>query len=124
MVLDQGKIVEKGKHQELLEKRGYYYDLWIKQVGDRQKATLEKPLFLNEPTGKTFGPLTLFYFNNACYTLYLHVRRLQFERLKQNKPEQSPFRKNLAAVEHNHVFINDFDTIYLYQSLSVSNRLI
>lgn len=53
VVLDQGKIVEKGTHQELLEKKGYYYDLWIKQVGDRQKATLQKPFFLNEPTGKT-----------------------------------------------------------------------
>lgn len=53
VVLDQGKIVEKGKHQELLEKKGYYYDLWIKQVGDRQKATLQKPVFLNKPIGKT-----------------------------------------------------------------------
>nr|MDH3091839.1 hypothetical protein [Bacillus velezensis] len=53
VVLDQGKIVEKGKHQELLEKKGYYYNLWIKQVGDRQKATPQKPFFLNEQTGKT-----------------------------------------------------------------------
>lgn len=53
VVLDQGKIVENGKHQELLEKKGYYYDLWIKQVGDRQKAALQTAPFPNEPIGKT-----------------------------------------------------------------------
>ncbi len=33
IVLDKGKIVEKGNHSELLEKKGIYCDLWKVQVG-------------------------------------------------------------------------------------------
>lgn len=33
-VMDNGKIVEKGTHGELLDKRGYYYDLWSIQSID------------------------------------------------------------------------------------------
>lgn len=33
IVLDQGKIVEDGTHKELLEKKGYYYNLWSHQAG-------------------------------------------------------------------------------------------
>lgn len=33
MVFDQGKIVEDGKHEELLEKKGMYKRLWDAQVG-------------------------------------------------------------------------------------------
>lgn len=32
IVLDKGKIVEDGAHQELLDKKGMYYDLWNHQV--------------------------------------------------------------------------------------------
>ncbi|MBV5260480.1 ABC transporter ATP-binding protein [Synechococcus moorigangaii CMS01] len=34
-VMDQGKIVEQGTHEELLEKRGLYYGLWQVQTGAR-----------------------------------------------------------------------------------------
>ena len=27
-VMEKGKIIEEGKHAELLEKKGYYYNLW------------------------------------------------------------------------------------------------
>ncbi|RPI78261.1 MAG: multidrug ABC transporter ATP-binding protein, partial [Chloroflexi bacterium] len=31
LVLDQGKIVERGTHAELLEKKGFYYNLYMSQ---------------------------------------------------------------------------------------------
>lgn len=33
LVLDKGRIIESGSHFELLEKRGYYYRLYLNQVG-------------------------------------------------------------------------------------------
>jgi ATP-binding cassette subfamily B protein len=32
-VLDKGKVVEQGGHEELLKKKGYYYKLYVSQVG-------------------------------------------------------------------------------------------
>ena len=32
VVMNQGKIVEEGKHNELLRKKGYYYHLYTKQI--------------------------------------------------------------------------------------------
>jgi len=34
-VLEQGKIIEQGKHQELLEEKGLYYAMWRQQIGER-----------------------------------------------------------------------------------------
>jgi ATP-binding cassette subfamily B protein len=36
-VLDKGKVVEEGSHEELLKKRGYYYKLYVSQVGKIEK---------------------------------------------------------------------------------------
>ncbi len=33
-VMDKGRIVERGSHQELLDLRGMYYDVYINQMGD------------------------------------------------------------------------------------------
>ncbi|MBC1500260.1 ABC transporter ATP-binding protein [Listeria weihenstephanensis] len=33
LILDHGKIVERGTHVSLLEKKGYYYDIYQKQLG-------------------------------------------------------------------------------------------
>ena len=33
-VLERGKIVENGKHEELLEKKGLYYAMWRQQIGE------------------------------------------------------------------------------------------
>jgi ATP-binding cassette subfamily B protein len=34
-VLERGKIVESGKHEELLENKGLYYALWRQQIGEK-----------------------------------------------------------------------------------------
>jgi ATP-binding cassette subfamily B protein len=36
-VLEQGKIIEQGKHEALLEKKGLYYAMWRQQIGERKK---------------------------------------------------------------------------------------
>lgn len=39
VVLHDGSIVEQGKHQELLDTRGYYADLWFTQLKDKAAAS-------------------------------------------------------------------------------------
>ncbi len=34
LVVDDGKIIEQGRHEDLLAARGHYYDLWMKQYED------------------------------------------------------------------------------------------
>lgn len=40
-VLEQGQIIETGKHQQLLDEKGLYYAMWRQQIGER-KLTLVK----------------------------------------------------------------------------------
>jgi ATP-binding cassette subfamily B protein len=42
LVLDEGQIVERGKHEELLAKKGSYYDLYMSQF--RRVEPVEEPL--------------------------------------------------------------------------------
>ena len=35
-VLEQGRIIEQGKHQDLLEEKGLYYAMWRQQIGERK----------------------------------------------------------------------------------------
>ncbi|PYQ00598.1 MAG: ABC transporter ATP-binding protein, partial [Acidobacteria bacterium] len=37
-VLERGQVVETGRHQELLDRRGLYYAMWRQQVGERRPA--------------------------------------------------------------------------------------
>ena len=37
-VLEQGRIVESGRHHELLEGKGLYYAMWRQQIGERRAA--------------------------------------------------------------------------------------
>ena len=37
-VLELGRIVEAGKHEELIESRGLYYAMWRQQVGERRQV--------------------------------------------------------------------------------------
>ncbi len=38
-VLEQGKIIESGKHDELLQTKGLYYAMWRQQIGERKPKT-------------------------------------------------------------------------------------
>lgn len=40
LVVRDGKIVEQGKHEELLRKKGYYHDLYSKQFAEESQASI------------------------------------------------------------------------------------
>ncbi len=42
IVMDKGRIVERGNHEELLEKRGEYYKLYCAQTAESKMKTLEE----------------------------------------------------------------------------------
>ena len=43
-VLERGRIVESGKHAELLELKGLYYAMWRQQIGERGDSSALAPL--------------------------------------------------------------------------------
>ena len=44
LVLDQGQIVERGKHEELLAQKGFYYDLYMSQFRRAERSAPSHPL--------------------------------------------------------------------------------
>ena len=38
-VLEQGRIIEQGKHEALLNEKGLYYAMWRQQIGERKHHT-------------------------------------------------------------------------------------
>ncbi|MDQ3487020.1 MAG: ABC transporter ATP-binding protein/permease [Acidobacteriota bacterium] len=40
LVLEQGRIVESGRHDELLERKGLYYAMWRQQIGERRSPRI------------------------------------------------------------------------------------
>ncbi|MES1228197.1 MAG: ABC transporter ATP-binding protein, partial [Armatimonadota bacterium] len=42
-VLEQGRIVESGRHADLLERKGLYYAMWRQQVGERRPVVAATP---------------------------------------------------------------------------------
>jgi len=51
LVMEQGRILERGTHEQLYEAQGRYYELYTKQLG------VESNLFLAPGEGDTFEPL-------------------------------------------------------------------
>ncbi|MEO6213811.1 MAG: ABC transporter ATP-binding protein [Vicinamibacterales bacterium] len=43
-VLEQGRIVESGRHDELIEHRGLYYAMWRQQIGERRPDAKPNPV--------------------------------------------------------------------------------
>ncbi|MCL9804631.1 ABC transporter ATP-binding protein/permease [Flavobacterium amniphilum] len=39
-VLEQGKIIEQGKHSDLLDEKGLYYAMWRQQIGERKSTAV------------------------------------------------------------------------------------
>lgn len=37
-VLEKGKIIESGKHEELIDEKGLYYAMWRQQIGERERT--------------------------------------------------------------------------------------
>jgi ATP-binding cassette, subfamily B, bacterial len=39
-VLEQGSMIEQGKHEDLLNEKGLYYAMWRQQIGERKKLVV------------------------------------------------------------------------------------
>jgi ATP-binding cassette subfamily B protein len=40
LVLEQGRVVEEGDHDTLLQEKGLYYAMWRQQIGERRRSTV------------------------------------------------------------------------------------
>ncbi len=43
LVLKDGQIIERGKHDDLLAKRGFYYDLYMSQFKKQEELEVVAP---------------------------------------------------------------------------------
>ena len=54
MVLDHGEIIERGDHEELLEQRGRYYQLYTGQLNWNNRKERGKHIWKNGDDQRTF----------------------------------------------------------------------
>jgi ATP-binding cassette subfamily B protein len=43
-VLERVRIVEQGRHEDLIERKGLYYAMWRQQIGERRYGDLDATL--------------------------------------------------------------------------------
>ncbi len=63
-VLEKGRLIETGKHQDLMQKKGLYYHLWEKQSGvqlseDMREASIDPQWLKQIPLFKDLNEITL-----------------------------------------------------------------
>jgi ATP-binding cassette, subfamily B, bacterial len=56
LVLERGRIAEEGTHSELLERRGLYYALWLRQSDSHSDITHEDPARAPHPLANRGWP--------------------------------------------------------------------
>jgi ATP-binding cassette subfamily B protein len=58
LVLDQGKIVERGRHTELLSRHGFYYDLYMSQFRRDEDSSQDQQTDADGGDGRITGQLS------------------------------------------------------------------
>ena len=53
LVFNHGEVVEQGTHQELLEKGGLYYNMWIEQAYTSSESESEADTDADKTEGRT-----------------------------------------------------------------------